>query len=69
MVDIAKEKAKIDEKIRKTEQEIKAKQGLLAGKNFAERAPKEIVDKEKAKLEELGQTLTKLKGVQHGLSD
>ncbi|MGE5309273.1 MAG: valine--tRNA ligase [Deltaproteobacteria bacterium] len=69
VVDIEKEKAKLDEKIKKTEQEIKAKQGLLSSKNFVERAPEEIVEKEKARLEELTQTLNKLKGVKHGLSD
>jgi valyl-tRNA synthetase len=69
VVDIAAEKKRIDEKITKTEQEIKAKQGLLASKNFVERAPREIVEKEKARLEELTGTLTKLKGVKHGLND
>jgi len=69
VIDIAKEKTKIDEKIKRAEQEIKAKEGLLASKNFVERAPAEIVEKEKTKLAELGQTLTKLKGVRHGLSD
>ena len=68
VVDIEKEKAKLDEKIQKTGQAIKAKQGMLANRNFVDNAPPEIVDKEKAKLEELAQTLTKLKGVRDGLS-
>jgi valyl-tRNA synthetase len=68
VVDIEKEKTRLDERIKKTEHDIKAKKGMLANSSFVERAPAEIVEKEKAKLEELTATLTKLKGVKHGLS-
>jgi len=67
VVDIEKEKHKLDEKIRGAENAIKAKQNTLGNKNFVERAPGEIVEKEKAKLKELEETLIKLKAVKNGL--
>ncbi len=67
VVDIEKELANLDLKIKKTEFDIKAKQNTLNNKNFLERAPEEIVEKEKTKLKELEVTLIKLKGVRHGL--
>ncbi len=67
VVDIDKELAKLDEKIKKAENDIKAKKNTLSNKNFIERAPTEIVEKERSKLKELEDTLHKLKGVKDGL--
>ena len=67
VVDIEKELVKLDDKIKKTGNDLKTKQNTLNNKNFIERAPEEIVEKEKSKLKELEQTLHKLKAVRHGL--
>jgi valyl-tRNA synthetase len=67
VVDIEKEKAKLDGKIQNAENAIKAKKSTLANRNFIERAPEEIVEKEKEKLKELEDTLHKLKAVKNGL--
>jgi valyl-tRNA synthetase len=67
IVDVEKEKAKLDEKIKKTEQEIKLKENTLGNKNFVKKAPEEIVAKEKEKLKELKDILTRLKVVKNGL--
>ena len=67
VVDIEKELTKLDDKINKAENDIKAKKNTLSNKNFIERAPEEIVEKEKSKLKELEDTLLKLKAVKHGL--
>ncbi|MFH0828286.1 MAG: valine--tRNA ligase [Candidatus Omnitrophota bacterium] len=67
VVDIEKELIKLDGKIKKAENDIKAKQATLNNKNFVDRAPVEIVEKEKSKLKELEETLHKLKEVKHGL--
>ena len=65
VVDIKKESDKLEEKISKAESDINAKKNTLSNKNFIERAPKEIVEKEKSKLKELEDTLHKLKAVRH----
>ncbi len=67
VVDIEKELIKLDGKIKKAENDIKAKQATLNNKNFVDRAPVEIVEKEKSKLKELEETLHKLKAVKDGL--
>ncbi len=67
VVDIEKELIKLDGKIKKAENDIKAKLATLNNKNFVDRAPVEIVEKEKSKLKELEETLHKLKAVKHGL--
>ena len=65
VVDIKKELVKLEDKIKKAEFDIKAKQNTLNNKNFIERAPVEIVEKERSKLKELEETLHKLKAVRH----
>jgi valyl-tRNA synthetase len=67
LVDIEKEKAKIEAKILNTDKEIKAKEKTLGNKEFVKKAPEEIVEKEKARLEELREALKKLKVVKDGL--
>ncbi|MDD5596250.1 MAG: class I tRNA ligase family protein [Candidatus Omnitrophica bacterium] len=61
--DIGQYKAKIHQRIEKSRNEIKAKEHMLGNKSFVERAPAEIVEKERAKLEELKESLKKLEGV------
>ncbi len=65
VVDIKKESVKLEDKIKKAEFDIRAKENTLNNKNFIERAPEEIVEKEKSKLKELVETLHKLKAVRH----
>jgi len=65
VVDIEKQKNKIDGKISKAGQDIKSKEHMLNNKDFISRAPAEIVTKEKDKLEELKTQLLKLKAVRH----
>jgi len=67
VVDVEKEKLKIGAKIAKAESDIKAKQNTLSNTSFVERAPAEVVEKERQRLAELQETLTKLKAVQHAL--
>ncbi|MFH1397936.1 MAG: valine--tRNA ligase [Candidatus Omnitrophota bacterium] len=67
LIDIEKYKQKTWERIKKTDSDIKAKGIMLANKDFVKRAPAHIVEKEKLKLQELNETLNKLKGVIHGL--
>ena len=67
VVDIEKELAKLDDKILNTEKALQVKKNTLSNKSFTERAPEEIVEKEKSKLKELEDTLHKLKGVKNGL--
>jgi len=67
IVDIEKEQAKIEGKIKNTENAINAKEKTLANPDFLKRAPAEVVAKEKEKLAELTETLKKLQGVKNGL--
>jgi valyl-tRNA synthetase len=67
ILDLEKEKAKLDQKIKNTESAIAAKEKTLNNQDFIRRAPIEIVEKEKEKLQELQVTLQKLKGVKNGL--
>ena len=66
VVDIEKLKMRTTEKMHKTEADIRAKEQMLANEDFVKRAPAEIVEKEKAKLTELQETLAKLKAVHDG---
>jgi len=67
IVDIEAQKKKIDTKIAKAEADIKTKKTALANVNFVKRAPTEIVEKEREKLNQLKGTLKKLKAVKDGL--
>ena len=68
VIDAEGHKAKSEQRIQKAELEIKAKKETLSNTNFIKRAPPEIVAKEKQKLEELKETLKKLKVIKDGLS-
>ena len=50
ILDLDQEKERLKKKIRETEDWINKLQGKLANRAFAERAPKEVLEKEKAKL-------------------
>ncbi|MEI6831165.1 MAG: valine--tRNA ligase [Candidatus Omnitrophota bacterium] len=58
-----KNQAKID----KLKFEIKNKETMLANKDFLGRAPKEIVDTEKTKLNDMHQQIVKLEAIKNGL--
>ncbi|MDD2703172.1 MAG: valine--tRNA ligase, partial [Candidatus Omnitrophica bacterium] len=59
---------KTEQKMAKTESEICSKTATLANENFVNRAPAEVVEKERARLQELKETLIKLKAVKDGLA-
>jgi valyl-tRNA synthetase len=66
VVDAQKQKQKIEEDIKKAKLEIKNKKDLLANHDFSKRAPIEIVEKEKLKLEELVEALKKMEAIRDG---
>ncbi|MFA5351484.1 MAG: valine--tRNA ligase, partial [Candidatus Omnitrophota bacterium] len=67
VIDIEKHKEKIEAKIKKAQSDIISKEKMLSDKNFLNRAPAEIVEKEREKLKNLKDELQKLKGVKDGL--
>jgi len=67
VIDIEKHQEKISLKIHKAESDIKLKDLMLSDKNFLKRAPQEIVEKEREKLNNLKDEVQKLKGVKDGL--
>lgn len=60
LVDIDKEKARIKEKIEKTEFEINRAKGMLSNEKFVGKAPKQKIDEEKEKLKKYEQMLIDL---------
>jgi valyl-tRNA synthetase len=67
VVDTDKYLAHLKERIEKVTGEIQAKTGMLSNQQFLKRAPEEVVAKEKEKLENLKDTLSKLKVVQDAI--
>ena len=67
IADLAEQIKKNQSKIKKLESETKNKEDMLSNKNFVERAPKEIVEAEKVKLDDLRAQITKLKVIINGL--
>lgn len=67
VIDIEKHKEKIHAKIKKAQIDIASKEKMLSDKNFLNRAPAEIVEKEREKLNNLKDEVQKLKGVKDGL--
>jgi valyl-tRNA synthetase len=63
IVDISAEKKKLREKMEKTSGAIRGKEAMLSKADFVDKAPKEIVDKEKARLLELKETLERYCGI------
>jgi len=68
LIDIKQYKAKIIQRIEKIKGEIKAKEHMLNNKSFVQRAPEDIVEKERLKLKEFHETLKKLEGVRDGIN-
>lgn len=52
LVDIAKEKERISAELDRVNKEVKRSEGMLANQGFVAKAPKALIEKEKAKLEE-----------------
>jgi valyl-tRNA synthetase len=67
VVDIAKESAKLEERILKAQSDIRSKEKTLANKEFLKNAPQEIVSGEKEKLKELQDLLKRLQGLKNEL--
>ncbi len=67
IVDVAGQLKKNLAKIDKLRFEIRTKEGMLANENFARRAPKEIVQEEKTKLNDMRTQLVKLEVIKNGL--
>ncbi|MFA4908336.1 MAG: hypothetical protein WC583_01610 [Candidatus Omnitrophota bacterium] len=63
IVDIAAEREKLRVKMNNTSGVIRGKEAMLAKPGFADKAPREIVDKEKARLQELKETLERYRGI------
>jgi len=61
-IDAPKEIARLMKDREKAESEISRTQTKLANSSFVERAPKEVVDREKEKLEELARLIGKIDG-------
>ena len=67
IADVAEQIKKNRLKIEELRKQIKNKEAMLANKNFIERAPLEIVDGEKTKLNDMFQEITKLEVIINGL--
>ncbi|MCX7661372.1 MAG: class I tRNA ligase family protein, partial [Candidatus Omnitrophica bacterium] len=61
VVDLKKEKERIETQIQELRKLIKSKQEILNNKEFLRKAPSEIVESERKKLKELEETLKQLK--------
>ncbi|MFI5290522.1 MAG: class I tRNA ligase family protein, partial [Polyangia bacterium] len=59
-IDVSAERARIDKDVQKTTKERAQVTGRLANASFVERAPADIVEKERARLAELDEKLSKL---------
>ncbi len=60
LIDKAAESARLQREIDKLDKQLRATEGKLANPKFVERAPAEVVAKERAKLDELAQAKTQL---------
>jgi valyl-tRNA synthetase len=67
-IDVAAEQARIDREIKKTEKEAAGLKGRLENASFVERAPAEVVEKDRARKAELDEKLDKLKKSHERLS-
>ncbi|MCM8796237.1 MAG: valine--tRNA ligase, partial [Candidatus Omnitrophica bacterium] len=67
IVDIEKERLKLNARIQETESQIRLKQANLKNKDFLKKAPVEVVEKEKMRLKELTDILSRLKEIKNGL--
>ena len=60
LIDIEQEKARLETTISKKKQELSRAEGKLGNKSFVAKAPPELVEKEKAKLEQHSRELAEL---------
>ncbi len=60
LIDVEKERKKLEKERAKLEKEIKKTEGKLGNKNFLDRAPEEIVEKERGKLSEARARMAKI---------
>jgi len=60
-IDVAAERARLDKEIARLEGEIAKASGKLGNPSFVERAPAAVVEQEKARLAQFGDTLAKVK--------
>ncbi len=67
LVDIRKEKDRLGRDIKTLQGQVRQKEGLLKKQGFVKRAPKEVVEKERARLEELRLKIKNLSEVVDGL--
>ena len=67
LVDVEKELKRIEEQIRQNRDAIEKKEKLLANENFVKRAPAQVVEGEKKKLEDLKDALKRLEALRDGL--
>ncbi len=61
MIDLEAERARLDQAIARAEADLRRVAAKLSNPSFLERAPKEVVDKEKAKRAELDDVLARLR--------
>jgi len=59
-IDVASERARLDKEIARLQAEISKAQGKLANASFIERAPAAVVEQEKTRLAQFGETLAKV---------
>jgi len=67
IIDVKVELEKIKNKILKAETDIKSKEKMLGNAEFVKKAKPDVVEKEKIKLKELGETLKRLKEIKNEL--
>jgi valyl-tRNA synthetase len=60
-IDVAAEQARLDKEIARLEGEIAKANGKLSNASFVERAPAAVVEQEKARLAQFGETLSKVR--------
>jgi valyl-tRNA synthetase len=68
VIDIEKEKIKVNQRLQKIDSEIKIKQRSLSNSQFLEKAPPEVIEKERERLKELKDTLVRFKAIKNELS-
>ncbi len=67
LVDIEKERRRLQLQIDDFANQLKRKEGMLKNKDFVKKAPKAVVDKEKQRVVELKESIRRLTEVCHGL--
>ena len=61
MVDIAKEKKRLEKEVQKLEQELARVNGMLSNPNFISKAPEKKINEEKEKKVKYGQMMEQVK--------